>query len=109
MAPCSRIQRTAALVSRPPEKAMPTFSPAGRWLRILVMSGADGFERFHRQPDGLLDLALADDQWGHHADGPRPSIVEHDALLQARVHDVSGDLFGRVKGDHQAHAADRRD
>jgi hypothetical protein len=35
MTPCSRIHATATLVSRPPEKAMPTRSPTGRELRTL--------------------------------------------------------------------------
>lgn len=34
-APFSRIQATATEVSRPPEKAMPTRSPAGRDVRTL--------------------------------------------------------------------------
>jgi hypothetical protein len=37
MAPLLRIQRSAALVSRPPEKAMPTFWPVGRFGRIVVI------------------------------------------------------------------------
>src|SRR6185436_12834874 len=37
MAPFARIQCSAALVSRPPENAMPTFSPAGRCWRILAI------------------------------------------------------------------------
>src|SRR5690606_30587812 len=35
MAPLSRIQATAVEVSRPPENAMPTFSPTGSWVRTL--------------------------------------------------------------------------
>ncbi len=35
-APLARIQCRAALVSRPPENAMPTFSPTGRRWRMLV-------------------------------------------------------------------------
>jgi hypothetical protein len=35
MAPLARIQWMAALVSRPPENAMPTRSPVGRLCRIL--------------------------------------------------------------------------
>ena len=31
------LDTSAALVSRPPEKAMPTFSPLGRLFRIVVM------------------------------------------------------------------------
>src|SRR4051794_17044776 len=38
MAPFSRIQRMAALVSRPPEKARPTFCPSGSDCRIFPMS-----------------------------------------------------------------------
>src|SRR6185436_4908313 len=38
MAPFARIQCTAALVSRPPEKAMPTFSPLGSVPRIFAKS-----------------------------------------------------------------------
>src|SRR5207245_11264754 len=36
-APFRRIQCSAALVSRPPEKAMPTFWPAGRCSRMVLM------------------------------------------------------------------------
>src|SRR6476469_2689652 len=36
MAPLLRIQWSAALVSRPPENAMPTFSPMGRRWRIVL-------------------------------------------------------------------------
>src|SRR6185503_15734025 len=38
MAPFARIQCSAALVSRPPEKAMPTFSPLGSVPRIFAKS-----------------------------------------------------------------------
>src|SRR5690349_23097167 len=56
MAPLARIQCSAALVSRPPEKAMPTFSPAGRCWRILaivriqpyIISDARFFSSQHR-------------------------------------------------------------
>src|SRR5438270_750279 len=36
MAPLARIQCTAALVSSPPENAMPTFSPFGSLLRMFT-------------------------------------------------------------------------
>src|SRR5206468_8585069 len=36
-APFCFIQSSAALVSRPPEKAMPTFSPLGRLFRIVLI------------------------------------------------------------------------
>ena len=36
--PCSRIQCRAALVSRPPENAMPTFCPLGMLWRIVAMN-----------------------------------------------------------------------
>src|SRR5215472_17511049 len=41
MAPFSRIHASAALVSRPPEKAMPTFSPAGRDCRMVAMANSN--------------------------------------------------------------------
>src|SRR5579884_534340 len=107
MAPLWRIQWTAALVSSPPEKAMPTLSPTGTWSRILPMSGADGFECVGYQADRFLDLALADDQRRDHADGPRPGVVEHDPLLQTLPDHVGRDLILQVEGDHQAHASDR--
>src|SRR6476660_3836585 len=37
MAPFARIQCSAALVSSPPEHAMPTFSPAGRCWRMFAI------------------------------------------------------------------------
>jgi hypothetical protein len=37
IAPFARIQCSAALVSSPPENAMPTFWPAGRSLRMVDM------------------------------------------------------------------------
>ena len=37
LAPDGRIQASAAEVSRPPEKAMPTFWPTGRERRILLI------------------------------------------------------------------------
>src|SRR4051812_16796211 len=37
MAPFLRIQCRAALVSRPPENAMPTFWPTGRFSRMVLM------------------------------------------------------------------------
>ena len=39
MAPLSRIQATAADVSRPPEKAMPTRSPTGSDVKTLLTGG----------------------------------------------------------------------
>src|SRR6188472_2688288 len=39
MAPLSRIQATAAEVSRPPEKAMPTRSPTGSDVKTLLTGG----------------------------------------------------------------------
>ena len=44
MAPFSRIQATAQQVSRPPEKARPTFSPTGRELSTLA-TGPQGSQR----------------------------------------------------------------
>src|SRR6185503_20907088 len=41
MAPFSRIQASAALVSRPPENAIPTFSPLGRDCRIVAMANSN--------------------------------------------------------------------
>src|SRR5512140_3164390 len=44
MAPFWRIQCSAALVSRPPENAMPTFWPTGRCSRMVLMGFAGSAE-----------------------------------------------------------------
>src|SRR5690349_5648788 len=56
MAPFWRIQCSAALVSSPPEKAMPTLWPAGRCSRILLMG--QGSAEMADVVVGLVDADL---------------------------------------------------
>src|ERR1044072_1822022 len=53
MAPLSRIHATATEVSRPPEKAMPTRSPAGRDVRTLDIGRLCMTTHGHAKPPGV--------------------------------------------------------
>src|ERR1035441_2447897 len=64
MAPLARIQCMAALVSSPPEKARPTFSPAGRFCRMFPMKYQDNVSTRWRRARASAPPRLAGRQVG---------------------------------------------
>src|SRR6476469_2917901 len=76
MAPLARIQCSAALVSRPPENAIPTFSPAGSVCRMLGTSSLQNddhnAEQINPSAGGVEDVVIR-------------RIVAQDARREAAV------------------------
>src|SRR5512139_3713286 len=64
MAPLARIQCTATLVSRPPENAIPTRSPAGSDWRMFATMEAAPKKCGHYGKDGRRQRVVIDDDVG---------------------------------------------
>src|SRR4030095_2785469 len=81
MAPFARIQCSAALVSRPPENAMPTFWPTGRSLR-------------------MFDMGLGDAREGRYSSRRMPELPDLEAYRHALAPRIVGQPIERVVVAH---------